>query len=607
MPDIITLDYETEGIEGNPIFNPPRPVGVAIKVNDQPAEYLGWGHPTNNNCTEAVAKQRLGNIFASDAEILCHNAPFDMSIAAKYHGFKMRKAERIHDTMYPIFFTDPYAMSLSLKPSAERILGLPPDEQNEVRDWLLANYRPAVLKPSEWGAHICQAPGDIVGRYAIGDVDRTYAIFQKLMPMVAANGMSEAYLREQQLMPISMESSKQGIRVNLPKLQHDLELYLELLGKVDRWFYRKLGCEFDLNKDAQLADALEVAGIVKPDEWILTLTGKRSTAKKNLVAVIPDKDLLTRLSYRGALSTMLTTFMGPWSQLAAVDGRLHTQWNQVRADRGSDIKGARTGRLSSSGPNFQNVPNEQPVHVPKWPELPLMRQYLLPEEGCLWAKRDFSAQEMRIAAHYAEGSLAEAFRNDPSTDPHTHVQGIIKELTGLELARKKVKETGFQILYGGGAGAIAAKLDISVDEALGLKETYYAAMPEMHKLSRATNARGRSGGFIRTWGGRIYYTEPSRVINGRNVDFSYKLLNYLIQGSAADQTKQSVIDWYASKGKGVTLLAQVHDEINISVPVGSAVDEMAVLRNAMNKNRFDVPFLSEGFFGTNWQDLQEAV
>lgn len=94
------------------------------------------------------------------------------------------------------------------------------------------------------------------------------------------------------------------------------------------------------------------------------------------------------------------------------------------------------------------------------------------------------------------------------------------------------------------------------------------------------------------------------MINGRNVDFSYKLINYIMQGSAADQIKESTNQWYAQKGKDTHLLALVHDEINISAPIGDDQREMAVLKKCMNANIADVPFLSEGFIGPNWHEIK---
>lgn len=104
----------------------------------------------------------------------------------------------------------------------------------------------------------------------------------------------------------------------------------------------------------------------------------------------------------------------------------------------------------------------------------------------------------------------------------------------------------------------------------------------------------------------MYYREPSKVVNGRKMDFSYKLLNYLIQGSSADQTKQCLIDWIGAKPDSHIFLATVHDELNISVPKEEWESGMELLKRYMNQDLFDVPMRSEGFYGDNWYDLTEC-
>jgi DNA polymerase I-like protein with 3'-5' exonuclease and polymerase domains len=229
----------------------------------------------------------------------------------------------------------------------------------------------------------------------------------------------------------------------------------------------------------------------------------------------------------------------------------------------------------------------------------IMRRYLLPEEGHVWLKRDFSAQEMRIMAHFAEGRLFDAFRLDPTTDPHVAVQRMIKELLGIDMPRKYVKITGFGIMYGRGVPNLSVALGVDQDEGKRVRDAYYAALPEIQQLSYDTRNRGKRGQFIRTWGGRVYYREPDPAR-----DLSYKLLNYLIQGSAADQTKQSMIDWERDRAPGDVLLAAVHDEVNISAPADDVPGAMRRLRLAMNADRFDVPFRSEGYTGPNWGDIE---
>lgn len=596
---MLTVDFETEAIQGNPIYNPPRPVGVSIKREGEESHYLAWGHPTENNCSFEDGKAKLLTALHEDKEgYLAHNAPFEASILQRHFGYVQKDPLKVHDTQYLLFLTDPYATSFSLKPSAERILGLPPDEQNEVMRWVLAHVPGS--KKSDWGAHICKAPGKMVGRYAVGDTDRTRALYDVLYPRVLQAGMLEPYRREQHLMPILTASSQRGVRLDTARLEQDIATYSAAKRTAEDYIHKQLG-DFNIDSDEELASALERTGQVTA--WVLTATGRRSTSRKNLVGRVKDPALLAYLAYRGVLSTCLGTFALPWLEQARAEaGRLHPQWNQVRADKGTDndMSGTRTGRMSCRNPNLQNPPNEfESLVIPEGlPPPMIMRRYLLPEEGHVWLKRDFSAQEMRIMAHFAEGRLFYAFCLDPATDPHVAVQKMIKELLGIDMPRKYVKITGFGIMYGRGVPNLSAALGVDQEEGKRVRDAYYAALPEVRQLSIETRNRGKRGQFIRTWGGRVYYREPND-----ERDLSYKLLNYLIQGSAADQTKQAMVDWERLRAPHDTLLAAVHDEINVSAPVEDAANAMQRLKNAMNADRFDVPFMSEGYTGPNWGEI----
>lgn len=601
---MITIDFETERIIGNPIVNPPRPVGVSIKYGAEPSHYYAWGHPTGNNCSFEVGRQALLECLQR-GEWLAHNREFELAVLREHFHWRPANTLDVHDTMFMLFLYDPYAYTFSLKPSAERILGLAPEEQDDLRDWILANVPgTTTTKDSDmfWAGYISKAPGGLVGRYAEGDTDRTFLLRQHIWPYIESNGLEDAYRREQLLAPILSESSVRGVRLDSERLADDLStIYLPAQHAAQDYIFSRLG-EFDLAKDAELAEALERADMM--NGWTLTPTGRRSVARKNLKPHIKDPILLDYLGYHGILETCIGTFANPWIKLAKEDGRVHPQWNQVRGDQGAggDMSGTRTGRMSCRAPNLQNPPNnfEEVVVPPGLPALIHLRSYLLPEEGHLWLKRDFSAQEMRIMAHFAEGKLFEEFQNDPRVDPHAAVSRLIQEYTGIKLSRKYTKITGFGIMYGRGIPNLSAALGVPPEEGKRVRDAYFAALPEIRGLSNATRRRGSDGLYIRTWGGRIYYREPNPAR-----DLSYKLLNYLIQGSAADQTKQSIIDWSSSRPPGVHLLAAVHDEINISAPIDRAPQAMTQLREQMDAPRFDVPFASEGFIGPNWADIED--
>lgn len=596
---MFTIDFETEAIVGNPTARPPKPVGVSIKRKGYNARYWAWGHPEGNNCTYEQARDELGRIMLTGAPLLFHNAKFDLAVLWEHFRLMPMRPELVHDSMFLIFLADPYAETFSLKPSAERLLGMPPEEQDAVRDWVLSHVPGATAKTA--GAYICLAPGTLVEPYANGDTLRTERIFTKYIDKVPF----EAYRREQLLLPALMESEQRGVRLDVARLGEDLRTYERTLVVVNDRLHNMLG-DCNLDSGAELADALDRAGMV--GEWVLTPTGKRSTARGNLEAAIANKELLGLLQYRGALSHCLSSFARPWMELGQeYNGRLHPEWNQVRQNRGGDSKGTRTGRLSCMKPNFQNMPNEysDKLRIDGLPELPIMRKYLLADEGMRWLKRDYSQQELRVLAHYSEGKLYHRYREDPTIDAHTETGKLIQEITGLELPRKHVKITGFSIIYGAGNGKLAESLSVPYNEAASIKGSYLYAMPEVRELMDSCQDRGKRGLPITTWGGRQYYVEPPKLVGGRMMNYAYKLLNYLIQGSSADCTKQAVVDWNSNRGNG-QFLATVHDEINIQAPEETWQQDMAKLREAMESIPFDIKMLSDGFVGQNWQELEDC-
>ena len=163
------------------------------------------------------------------------------------------------------------------------------------------------------------------------------------------------------------------------------------------------------------------------------------------------------------------------------------------------------------------------------------------------------------------------------------------------------------MIYGMGAPGLAKKIGggMVVAEARELQDAYKMALPGVGMLQKDTKSRGRQGLPVTTWGGREYYAETPRVIKGAYRSFEYKLTNYLIQGSAADQAKQALIDWWKGKGKNIVFMATVHDEINISAPIEEAYEAMEWLRKCMNADYFDVPMRSDALSGPSWGEIEE--
>lgn len=615
VPKVNIIDFESFKIEQRPKY-PPKPTSVSIqRIGERKPTFFSWGHPEGNNCDEATPRQIVRDIVRSGEDMLFQNAAFDVDIMQTHWEVGDIDWRRIHDTLYLLFLHDPHSRTLSLKPMAEKILGEAPDERDAVKDWVLQhkNQLEAVhgrFTPKEWGAFIAYVPGGVVGPYANGDVTRTRDLFKFLYPKIHEAGMMGAYDRERQLMPILLESERRGVRLDMDGLERDAKVYRSALETADNWLRKRLKSKnLNVDSDADVAEALYQAKVV--ESFKLTPTGKRSVAKKNLTPdMFSDQRVASVLGYRNRLTTVLGTFLENWLVYGQHNGRIHTSWNQVRNSEGSG-GGARTGRMSCK-PSLMNIPTEFEdkgdgfVH-PEFlglPHLPMARNYILPEKGHLFGGRDYNQQELRILGHYEDGDLMRAYQENPELDTHSFVKTEIETILRREMKRKVIKEINFGTIYGQGVPSLAEKLGEEVNTIRQIKSAQLVALPGLKKLNDSIKNGAKQGQPIQTWGGRLYYKEEGIVINGRKVDFGYKLLNYLIQGSAADCTKQAIINYDAIKKDGI-FLCSVHDENNISAPKKAMKRELKILGEAMADVKFDVAMLSEPYMGPSWGQVEK--
>lgn len=205
----------------------------------------------------------------------------------------------------------------------------------------------------------------------------------------------------------------------------------------------------------------------------------------------------------------------------------------------------------------------------------------------------------------------EAYQENPWLDVHQHVADIIEDVTSKTFARKNVKIANFRIIYGGGAPATASGIGCSLAEAKELLDAHALALPSVKGkggLAETTKRMGRNGEPIVTWGGRLYYCEPPGFSKKyqRHMTYEYKLLNYECQGSAADVTKQAMINYNEHPKRRGRFLCQVYDEMNSSSGP-KPKEEMQVLRESMEcvSEQLDVPMLSEGKIGFTWAGLKK--
>lgn len=635
IPEVTTVDFESMGILARPHY-PPVPVSVSIKeCRKKKPTFLAWGHITGgNNCSWQAARDALGEAWeraTPDHPLLFQNAKFDLAVAEDHFDLALPSWDCVHDTLFLLFLDDPRQTELSLKPAAERILGWAPEERDAVAEWLIKNQPISGKKiskakgPNYWGAFIAYCPGDIVGKYADGDVLRTEALYKRLYPTIITDSRAKAYDRERRTMMVLLDMEKQGVPVDHERLSRDTEIYTNVHELLTNWIRTTIKADSSVNLDsgAQLLEALKKVDMIDESKLLITAKGGQSTSKESLSVAVSNPRILAALAYRAELSTCLNTFMSNWLNTADLSGgRIFTNWNQVRQpnERGKGTAGARTGRLSSN-PNFQNMPNVFQPHfqhlapegkrkgLPKapfeLPTLPIVRSYIAPFDGHVLIDRDYSQQELRILGHYEEGPLFEAYLADHWMDVHDWAKDEINEMLGTDYPRKPIKNIGFGLLYGMGLGLLAQKADTNVETARKLKSAYLTVAPGLKEMYKAMRQVAKDGDFITTWGGRQYMCEEPVWVKGQLREFDYKLVNVLIQGSAADITKEAFVRYYEMKDPEDKLLLTVHDELLASVPRGRRDDGMEIMRAAMESIELDVPLLSEGDWSeTNWSDMK---
>jgi len=402
-------------------------------------------------------------------------------------------------------------------------------------------------------------------------------------------------------MPYTIQMEERGVHIDIPLLRTDMNFYFDKMSEMDDLICAKCMRKVDVDSNEQLADAIEANGLSKG--FASTPTGRRSTSKDSLMGAIADHELLGALLIRGSLATCLRTFYQPWHAAARKTGKLYVKWNQIR--NYSDT-GARTGRYSSS-PNFQNVPTDwEKLHAQLKSigykltfDLPQMRKYIIPRPGHILIGRDYRSQEMRLLAHFTAGALMQMLVENPEMDVH-EIAGKMARIT-----RTVAKTMGFAILYGAGAARVAESLGITVHESRELKAKYLRAIPEIKSFTKEINEKAAYGEGVTTLGGRYYSIQSPSIIKGVLKSFEYKLVNYKIQGSAADHTKEAMYT-YATTTKTGHLLLTVHDQLVAEVPVDDVSSERKIFANAMDGSFADVlkvKMLSDESIGHKFSEL----
>ena len=313
------------------------------------------------------------------------------------------------------------------------------------------------------------------------------------------------------------------------------------------------------------------------------------------------------------------TFINTIMKHCHKDSRIHSHINQIRSDSGGTV----SGRISMNNPNLQQIPARDPEIGP------MIRSLFLPEKDESWAAIDFSQQEPRLLVHYAhvygkaKGSplpaieeFVTAYNENPDMDFHT----MVAEMANIP--RKKAKTINLGMMYGMGVNKLSEQLDVSLDEARELIGQYHARVPFVKKLMNGVTQRlneKSSSGSIRSIRGRkcrFDLWEPDTFSMNKALPYkealkeygettklkraySYKALNRLIQASAADMTKQSMVNLYK---EGIIPLIQIHDEIAVSVKDKNTAKDIAkIMENAV---LLEVPNKCDVEIGPSWGEAK---
>lgn len=650
------IDFETHPIEQRPKY-PPEPVGLACILPGRAPSYAAWGHDSENGIfvlkgnklrkmdgdPKKWAKEHLKEAIKCDS-VLGHNiAKFDSEVSAVGMGTKIPDL-KIDDSLFSRFIVDPRAKSLSLKPAAEEVLGEPPEERDAVFEWLYEHGLTSRKKvdgryvygsnDNPAGKWIYKAPGALVARYAIGDCTRSRDLFKHDMEIIKRDGMEAAYQLELDVAPILRENERAGVRLDVELLLLDRATYTEALAKVEAWLRRKLGAPAGINWDSddEVAAALRKSGQVKI--FPKTATGKDSVSKSRLTKeFFRDESVYLALAYRSTVAYVMSQNIVPWSE--SLDGRAYTSWDQVR---GAEKGGAKTGRITCSkfaniikdptggkNPDYLVADDEKIRKLVGLPPIPLARRYILPEKGESFGHVDWSQQEIRITAHYEDGALAKAYRDNPKEDIHQFATNLINGASGQGYARGVIKHVNLRKFYGGGTEGLVThpmlrldkvyhcKLDChhredrcpAMNAAYKIDKDWAEGLPDVVNLIKRLKGMYQRGLPIRTIGGRLYHCKPDGLAvkgprKGQMTNFAYMALNDLVQPSAADHLKMALVKWHKNPKREASMLGTVYDEINISSPKKIAKTQVKLLQTTMESIPLDVPYRTDGDVRANW-------
>ena len=563
-------------------------VGIAVAVEGWQG-YYPFGHLGGGNMIPEQVKKYIKEICALPCRKIFHNAQYDVGWL-EAEGFKVNG--EIVDTMVAAALIDENRFKYSLNSLALDYLGEIKAE-TDLREAAAAHGVDA--KAEMW-----KLPAEHVGHYAEQDARLTLLLWQRFKQEISSQSLTTIWDLEMGLFPVLLKMRQRGVRVQveeaerLKKQMHNQEKELLLAIK------KESGVDIDIWAARQIAIAFDKLKIDYPR----TPKSNEPSFTQNWL-INCRHDIAKLIVQAREVNKFHNTFLSSIMKYQ-VKGRIHAEINQLRSDSGGTV----SGRLSMSNPNLQQVPARNKEFGPK------IRSLFIPEEGYSWGSFDYSQQEPRMTVHYAasigdgyegSGELVDAYQKSAADFHQT-----VADLVGIE--RTQAKTIGLGLMYGMGKNKLANSLGLSKEEAEQLIIKYNKKVPFVKLLSDRCMQTASDKGVIRTKKGRkcrfdkwetrdfglhVAETYDNAVAKyGRdNIKraYTYKALNRLIQGSSADQTKQSMLDCFNA---GHLPILQIHDELCFNIKSQKHAKEIQdIMQNSIE---FKVPFVVDYGLGKSW-------
>ena len=576
-------------------------IGYAVAVDGWSC-YLPTRHLGGGNLDEKIVNKWLKKVFECPADKVMHNAQYDLGWI-RAMGFQMNG--RVIDTMLVAALLDENRFSYSLNALCYDLLNKTKSEKG-----LTAAAREFGIDPK---AEMWKMPAMYVGPYAEADAELTLELWSYLSIQLSREDLWPIANLELELLPCLVDMTWRGVRVDTNRVERTRDALLKREKSVMQEIKRVAGTDVEIWAAQSLSKAFDKLNINYPQ------TEKGAPSFTKLFLSEHPHPLAKLVVEARNLNKTSGTFINSIMKHCRTDGRIHGHINQIRSDDGGTV----SGRISMSNPNLQQIPARDP-------ELgPMIRSLFLPEEGEQWAAIDFSQQEPRILVHYAHvygrnrgvpldgaADFVKAYNEDPSTDFHT----MVAEMANIP--RKQAKTINLGMMYGMGVNKLSEQLDIPVEDAKGLVHQYHERVPFVKGLMRGVMNRlneKSSGGSLRSLAGRkarFELWEPDTFAMNKALPykeavdaygpttrlkraFTYKAMNRLIQASAADMTKQAMVNLYKA---GHIPMVQIHDEIAMSVKTLDEAQEIArIMETAIP---LEVPSKCDVEIGPSWGEAK---